>query len=575
MMSLKNNADLNIRAKNLMWTVSGNHELKASVNQDELGNSKSRYLYEAIKLGAADKYCNMSDVMLYSLKKQFLGGDANLVNSIISLCIDCAVYDRVSSERAGASELRADAYNEMIEDSFAYMANSHIGRLEYAVIADALQLNIPLTKQVSSCFQILNSVKNGGSDEIITAADEIYNSYLDSDFGKKNITLEQVLAVTVREMIDEGFIKDTDIGNYINEMLCNASQGQDDELDDKDSVSSVPQEIDDESVQKLSEYIEQIFGKSVLLQAEQQRMQKSLCTDTHRGRKIHISQGLLYDENTNNVHYKLAEKHRQHNEEAYYSDHRIVKHNLHSLADLLKRCLLRRTESEYETSDRGTIVPSRLWRVGRSDTTRLFVRKFDAESIDFVVDVLVDGSGSQSKRQGAVASQAYIISSALSLSGIPHRVMSYCTVFDYTVLHRFRNYDEGGEADKRIFDYSAKASNRDGLAIRAALYDLSKRKEQHKILIILSDGKPNDVSIKKNVAGMSNPYTGSFAIYDTAMEIRKARGLGISVLGVFAGLEADLDTERKIFGKDFAYIRTLANFSQIVGKYLQKNIEEM
>ena len=47
-----------------------------------------------------------------------------------------------------------------------------------------------------------------------------------------------------------------------------------------------------------------------------------------------------------------------------------------------------------------------------------------------------------------------------------------------------------------------------------------------------------------------------------------------AVLGVFVGEETELAAERKIFGKDFAYIRTIKNFSNVVGRYLLKQIEE-
>ena len=47
----------------------------------------------------------------------------------------------------------------------------------------------------------------------------------------------------------------------------------------------------------------------------------------------------------------------------------------------------------------------------------------------------------------------------------------------------------------------------------------------------------------------------------------------MSVLGVFTGEEKDLATEKKIFGKDFAYIREITNFSKIVGRYLTKQLE--
>ena len=44
-------------------------------------------------------------------------------------------------------------------------------------------------------------------------------------------------------------------------------------------------------------------------------------------------------------------------------------------------------------------------------------------------------------------------------------------------------------------------------------------------------------------------------------------------MGYRAGEEKDLETEKKIFGKDFAYIRDIANFSKIVGRYLTRQLE--
>ena len=61
---------------------------------------------------------------------------------------------------------------------------------------------------------------------------------------------------------------------------------------------------------------------------------------------------------------------------------------------------------------------------------------------------------------------------------------------------------------------------------------------------------------------------------DTAFEIRSLRSNGVCVLGVFTGKEKDLLAEKKIFGRDFAYIRNIQNFSRVVGQYLRKVLEE-
>lgn len=214
-----------------------------------------------------------------------------------------------------------------------------------------------------------------------------------------------------------------------------------------------------------------------------------------------------------------------------------------------------------------------MWRVGRSSDARIFSRELKSDAADFVVDVLIDASGSQMARQGEVALQAYMISEALSNVGIPHRVMSYCTFWDYTIMHRFREYDDPPSANENIFNYVTSSNNRDGLAIKAAGHGLLLREEEKKILILLSDGRPYDVIVNRPNAKNPAPYQGAYAVADTAAEIRRLRSMGVSVLGVFAGEEKDLSTEKKIFGKDFAYIREIAGFSRIVGHYLTKQLE--
>ncbi|MPN28585.1 hypothetical protein SDC9_176027 [bioreactor metagenome] len=50
---------------------------------------------------------------------------------------------------------------------------------------------------------------------------------------------------------------------------------------------------------------------------------------------------------------------------------------------------------------------------------------------------------------------------------------------------------------------------------------------------------------------------------------------GIAVLGVYTGEIEDLDAEKLIYGKDFAYIHSIDRFSEIVGLYLKRQINNM
>ena len=67
---------------------------------------------------------------------------------------------------------------------------------------------------------------------------------------------------------------------------------------------------------------------------------------------------------------------------------------------------------------------------------------------------MIDASGSQRVRQEKVALQAYIIMQSLSQVGIPHRVMSFCTFWDHTILQRYREYEEDASANERIFTFT-------------------------------------------------------------------------------------------------------------------------
>ena len=62
--------------------------------------------------------------------------------------------------------------------------------------------------------------------------------------------------------------------------------------------------------------------------------------------------------------------------------------------------------------------------------------------------------------------------------------------------------------------------------------------------------------------------TDRLRLYLSTSELRgKLKG------GVFAGREEELKAEKTIFGKDFAYIRDIANFSNVVGAYLKRQLE--
>ena len=431
---------------------------------------------------------------------------------------------------------------------------------------------------------ISNAAETADTMSLIRIIDTVYNEVADPDFSQK-ATLEQVLAVTMEDLtefdwhdyLSEEMYEDA-LESYMEQLTSNVAgmenadvtREMEEERQSKQKITVLPPE----ALEKAHTYVELNFGKTYLSELEEKRMNQLMCRDIHSDCSLYFTEGILKSPVKRNYQYEYAKRLKNKNIWLYHDKHRIVKRNISLLTEMLKKSLVIKSENQEILSDRGMIVPSRLWRLGRSSDAQVFKRELKGDSSDFVVDVLIDASGSQMSRQGEVALQAYIISEALSNAELPHRVMSYCTFWDYTILHRFREYDDPRSANENIFNYVTSSNNRDGLAIRAAGYGLLNREEEKKILIILSDGRPYDVIVNRPNAKNPAPYHGKYAITDTAAQIRKLRSQGVSVLGVFAGEEKDLATEKKIFGKDFAYIRNITGFSKIVGRYLTKQLED-
>ena len=598
--------ELENRIRNLLWTISGDYTQQMKPDVSLFLRSKDIALYDGIKQGALAKFFDKDFLGMYLVKKIFMGADETALTFVSQLCIEEAIGDRICQERPGIWEMQRRACEDILDQEYERMpsAADKLGYLRVNMLRrriDRGKQDAAVSKKVAEdsaslsasdrskgIYHYINMIA-GAADvkdtmSLIRMIDTVYNEVADPDFSQKT-TLEQVLAVTVedltefdwRDYLSEEMYEDA-LESYMEQLTSNAAgmenanvtQEMEEERQTKHKIKVVPPE----ALEKAHTYVELNFGKTYLNEMEEKRMNQLMCRDIHGDCSLYFTEGILKNPVRRNYQYEYAKRLKNKNIWLYHDKHRIVKRNIALLTEMLKKSLVIKSESQEILSDRGTIVPSRLWRLGRSGEAKVFKRELKGDSSDFVVDVLIDASGSQMSRQGEVALQAYIISESLSNAGLPHRVMSYCTFWDYTILHRFREYDDPRSANENIFNYVTSSNNRDGLAIRAAGYGLLMREEEKKILIILSDGRPYDVVVNRPNARNPQPYHGKYAITDTAAQIRKLRSQGVSVLGVFAGEEKDLATEKKIFGKDFAYIRNITGFSKIVGRYLTKQLED-
>lgn len=580
--------ELENRVKNLLWTVSGDYGLDMKPDVSLFLRSEAIALYDGIKQGAFARFYDRDMMGMYLVKKVFLQADEQCLTQLAQLCIEEAVGEKICQERPGICSIQRKACEDILNQEFEQMCapGNVFGKLRAAVLRRRLEGS---SYRAEKKLQELTDTVAGAAGaentmDLIRLVDKLYNRLVDPSFEAVHGNLEKVLAVSIKELTEypwedyltEELYKEA-LESYMEQLTGNmtgledraVTESMEEERRKKHKITVLPPEV----LEKAHTYVELNYGKTYLTETEEKRINHLMCRGIHGDCSLYFTEGILKNPVKRNYQYEYAVRLRNKNIWLYHDKHRIVKHNIAELTDTLRKSLTLRAETQTVLSDRGMIVPSRLWRIGRSSDAKIFQRELKADAADFVVDVLIDASGSQMSRQGEVAIQAYIISEALSNVEIPHRVMSFCAFWDYTILHRFRKYDDPRTENENIFNYVTSSNNRDGLAIKTAGHSLLQRQEEKKILIVLSDGRPYDVIVNRPNAKNPQPYRGNTAISDTATEVRRLRNLDVSVLGVFAGEEKDLSTEKKIFGKDFAYIRDIRNFSRIVGRYLKKQLE--
>lgn len=580
----ENQYEIENRIRNLYWTVSGNYGENIKLDTVSFSRSPWVSLYDAVKQGAFSRYFDRNAFGLYLVKKLYYGADEQALTNVAQLAVDSAVYKKISAERKGVAEIRKKAFSDLLDYDFTRLASYYLGQIKICMMQQAVrgQTGHEQARMQQALDMLAGLRDTEDTMEIIRVTDAMYNWLVDPYFEKNHGDLEKVLAVTMEDLqefnwkdyLEEEAAEEdlTQVLNQVNQAVAQTGEVPSEEEKKETRMKRVL--VDAEAVEKMYSYIELNYGRSYLSAGEQKRLNRSLCRGAHADCSLYFTDGILSNMVKRNYQSEYARRSKSENLRVYGHYTRVAKRNIEVLADTLRRALVARSERETVKSEYGSIVPSRLWKLGRSHDKKFFERVLKKDSSEFVVHVLIDASGSQRSRQSLVALQGYIISEALSSVQIPHRVMGFCTFWDYTVMQRYRDYDDPKEANKRIFEFHASSNNRDGLAIRAAAASLRERPEENKVLIVLSDGRPNDIIVNRPNSKNPAPYAGDYAVRDTASEVRKVRAEGISVLGVFAGEEQDLQAERRIFGRDFAYIRNIMNFSGVVGLYLKRQLDD-
>ena len=592
-----------LRKENTVWTVSEDYSFKPLLDLFDSYGDRDMDYYKMLVLGYVYKVMDMETFMEFLYVHY---GKTQLKDEFLKLCEvyfdDCLASDLIKA-RPGAGGYRKDFLDKILakglvkEDQDGQTTRSYdnaqaLGYVYYARLAglfvDPDKLGIsPAIVDLVDYMQARNSART--SQEIIKNLNAAFlkyffvNTRLDisqahkfdynsgdqedksSDDKKEVETAKQSrLKLAMRKK----FIKaGQDIGSDMTIESAEFTKGIDvDELvlDRNESPLSPSMTRSNDTIRKI---VSDRFGKSILPDHSLNSLEADLCRGIHKGIKLHFTRG-DFDIDRDNIYYAKSIKAQADLNLEYYRDNELVfRRSINELREILKKKLVFDDEEDIEFSNSGNLVVSRIWKNKAFNEDKIFARIDKREMTSISVDILLDASSSQMEREGQVAAQAYIIAEALTSLNIPTRVLAFSNLFNFLVVNEFRDYKDPRPKNSKIFDYKASGSNRDGLALSL----VAKLMDAVDYDIVLSDGKPND-KINLGTKGFfevdGQDYVDDLAIKDTAQEVFNMKLRGKYVLGIFTGQEEDLEVEKKIFGRDFAYVKNYDRFSKIIGFYI-------
>lgn len=565
------------RARNLIWNAAGDYHFEPDFKAyDDEGRAD---LYWNSIIGAVRK--NYDPETIDALFAAFHGcRDEALYEQLVWLGLENAVYQRESPRRLALPALRR-RYARWVVDQCAGIGDGELlPRLEEAHFRRALGEDPAMTKEDRKLLDSLEFSGELDGPELSQAALDFLHDHFGFVPGKTQTEEAEALRkhrpwfLFGRSRALDGLPAVRTFGFGYGEHLV-AGQGG------GPNAEPVQRRLTDRNLAQTEEalrnYMRDYFGAPLLSEGERQTLEQSLCTGEHKNCHLYYTQG--DDEPDRRLKGYAAAQRRnalrqaEKNREAYEAD--AVRHraSIVRLTARIRNAMLAYLQPTVVRTASGTLDPGRIWRGVYLDDDKVFTKIQQSDPGQLAVDLLLDASSSQVDRQAVVAAQGYMIAEALTRCHIPVRVTSFCSLSGYTVLTRYRDYQEQ-DRNERIFRYFTTGCNRDGLAIRALAREIEESSYEHKLVILLSDAKPNDV-IQLYRDGTYVDYARDNGIENTAMEVRSLLFRDIPVICVFTGNDDDIPAAHTIYGRNFARIRSLDQFADTVGTLIQNQIRSL
>lgn len=245
---------------------------------------------------------------------------------------------------------------------------------------------------------------------------------------------------------------------------------------------------------------------------------------------------------------------------------KYITSNAKPLANQLRMRLQTRSRDRYEYGlKRGKLHTGSLHKLLSGNTeasTRVFRKRIVSDTLDTAVTLLVDCSGSMSgKKYEMACAGAGAMAEALKPLNIAFNVLGFTNTQgnDDPIIWVFNDFGERVSTPDLVKRFAVASGclweNTDGDALAYASYVLGMRREQRKVLLVLSDGSP---------AGRDSH--GDITAY-TARVVKDIEASGVDIYGI--GIR---DDNVRMFYKKHEVVNDIANLSGTILSILDRSI---
>lgn len=271
--------------------------------------------------------------------------------------------------------------------------------------------------------------------------------------------------------------------------------------------SDYKHEMNENAATDIERMLEQMAEKAACKQLETERLkelneaaQSISYGDIHSGVNIQVHRIAQVDDELEDQFYQICGP-------------------LLDISKKLQRSLIQKLNDQQRGGKQtGLVMGRRLdaHALCRNDGKVFYKNNLPNEAPRLSVGLLLDESGSMScgDRSTYVRAAAIILYDFCQSLNIPIMIYGHSTGWGIDVdLYSYAEFDSIDRDDKfRLMDISARNSNRDGAALRFVAEQLSKRPEEVRVLMLLSDGQPaasgySCTAAEENLRGIKQEYT--------------------------------------------------------------------